>query len=219
MLHALPWRLCVSPLGAAEQARGVDLFAVAAVAVIVPTDVEEDGNDSDEGRRMPTDFPYRIEEEVTNPGRRSVSASHRVPVMQGEFRLRVDADPSILQVGQRTEVTIEATDHDGNPVQVSGDVQLKPTEWMGSEERLETRETALWHTDRAGTTTVTFEPHEGGSYHVLVTATDSRNNRIAAGSGCGSRGKRGSATTTPTASCTLSRTDAATGKATRRGSC
>jgi len=146
----------------------------------VPTVVEDDDGDEDR-RRMPSDYRYRIEVEVTDPSRRSVSASHRVSVVQGEFRLQVRAEPSILQVAETTEVTIEATDHDGNPVRASGEVRLDLAEWTGSQERFETRERLSWATDEAGTATVGLTPAEEGSYRVLASATDARGNRIAGG--------------------------------------
>ncbi len=145
----------------------------------VPTVMEE--AEGDEGWRMPSDYSYRIEVEVTDPSRHSVSASHRVSVVQGEFRLQVEADPSILQVAETTQVTIKATDHDGDPVRASGEVRLDLTEWRGAQERFEAREHLAWATDEAGTTTVGFTPAEEGSYRVLATATDARGNAIAAG--------------------------------------
>ena len=145
----------------------------------VPTSVEN--APSEDGWQMPSDYLYRIEVEVTDPSRRSVSASHRVTVVQGEFRLQVQAEPSILQVGEKTEVAIKAVDYDGKPVRATGQVQLDLAEWVGREERFETRDSAAWATDEAGSATVSLAPKEEGSYRLLATAQDSRGNRIAGG--------------------------------------
>ncbi|MEA3401538.1 MAG: alpha-2-macroglobulin family protein [Armatimonadota bacterium] len=140
----------------------------------VPTTFEEE----EERRRGPSDWTYRIEVQVTDASRRSVSASHRVLVVQGAFRVQVEAEPSILHVGRETTVTIRTIDYDDNPVQANGEVRLELSEWSEDEEHFEERAVADWQTGADGTATVTFTPGAEGSYRVLATTRDSRGNRI-----------------------------------------
>ncbi len=145
----------------------------------VPTTVEE----ADEANEWEAaDYLYRVEVTVRDPSRREVSASHRFPVMQGQFRLRVQPDPSVLRVDEPTEVTISAIDHEGDPVQTSGDIRLELSDWSGSTERFERRASEIWRTNASGEATVTFAPREPGSYRVTATAEDSHGNRIVASS-------------------------------------
>ncbi len=148
-------------------------------AFSVPTALED--TEAENGWQMPSDYLYRMEVEVTDPSRRSVSASHRVTVVQGEFRLQVQGEPSILQADEPTEITITTVDHDGNPVSIEGDVRLQRAEWVGDQERFEQRASATWTTDESGSTSVTFVPDEVGSYRVLATAQDSRGNSVQGG--------------------------------------
>ncbi|MGC9317314.1 MAG: alpha-2-macroglobulin family protein [Armatimonadota bacterium] len=145
-------------------------------ALSVPTRIEEDDH---ERWRDPSDWTYEIEVRVTDASRRSVSASHRVLVVQGAFRVQVEAEPSILHVGRPTTVTIRTIDYDDDPVRASGEALLARSEWSEDEEHFVERAAADWQTGDDGTATVTFTPGAEGSYRVLATTRDSRGNRIA----------------------------------------
>ncbi|MGD9497060.1 MAG: alpha-2-macroglobulin [Armatimonadota bacterium] len=148
---------------------------VFAVPTVMPAE------DGEEGWRLPADYSYRVAVEVTDKSRRSVSASHSVTVVQGEFRLELQAEPSILQVGEQVQVTIRAADHDGRPVQAHGRMRLELAEWVGNEERFETRSSSTFATDASGTAKTTVTPAQEGSHRLLVTAQDARGNTVAVG--------------------------------------
>jgi uncharacterized protein YfaS (alpha-2-macroglobulin family) len=125
------------------------------------------------------DWRYIIQATVTDPSRKSVTASGRTIVTQGEFALAVEPIDYVVAPGAAAQVKVTAKDYEGKPVpDAKVTVAAQSETWART--RLVTAEVARGtvSTGANGEATYRFTPPAGGYYRIAGTATDRRGNRI-----------------------------------------
>ncbi|NLD73714.1 MAG: hypothetical protein GX649_13490, partial [Chloroflexi bacterium] len=135
---------------------------------------------------------YAIEVAVTDLNNQEVSARASAIIHKGEFYIGVQPLSYVGTAGQPQDVAIITVDTQGVTVtEQSLTATLLQREWLSVREEADDgrfywtntiRETAVATetvtTDEEGYAQVTFTPEEGGSYRVLVTGLDERENEV-----------------------------------------
>jgi len=136
------------------------------------------------------DYVYRVQVNVVDNSRRSISGSKSVEVTRGEFGLSTRTDRYVYRPGDAATLTVEARTFDGDrPVATPFTIRVKRTWWEKKKkdstvEEVEyvRREETVWNgqgsTGSDGKGTAIYTTQRAGYFQVEVTARDSRGTGI-----------------------------------------
>ncbi|HYE79739.1 MAG TPA: MG2 domain-containing protein, partial [bacterium] len=129
-----------------------------------------------------TDFLYRIEASVSDPGGKWYSGTGTVKVVRGAFSLRVDTSRYVSAPREAVEITLRTARHEGGrsvpnlPLKVESGYER----WEDNQARFIPTDTQTVTTGPDGTATLTITPPREGYFQVRATARDDRGNTIEA---------------------------------------
>ncbi len=119
------------------------------------------------------DYALSLEVGVRDEARRQISSSALLPVYRSDLILKIDTERSSYELGDEVEVTVQAQDLKGRPVQIP--FTLIPTRgyWQHKEERKgEGKNPFQGETDEMGKAVISFSPSEQGYYRLNLKAQD-----------------------------------------------
>jgi uncharacterized protein YfaS (alpha-2-macroglobulin family) len=133
------------------------------------------------------DYVYRIQANVVDNSRRSISGSKSVEVTRGEFYVTTRTDKYVYTPGDDAKISVGIATFDGDrPVATAFDVSVVRTWWEpyreGQDTKYKRRSESVWKgsgaTDARGEGSVTYPVRTAGYFEVEVAARDARGTRI-----------------------------------------
>jgi uncharacterized protein YfaS (alpha-2-macroglobulin family) len=130
-------------------------------------------------KKADDDYVYRVQANVVDASRRSISGATSVKVTRGEFYLTAQTDRYLYKPGDKAIVTVYARTFDGDaPAATAFDVTVQRNWWDSRRSHDEKVWSGSGQTGSDGVGTVQFATSESGYYNVMITAKDSRGNEI-----------------------------------------
>lgn len=123
--------------------------------------------------REEEDAEYTVEVSVTDPSRKTVTATHSFLATRGDFFLRVSSDRYAYSPDEKVKVSISALNFDGEVVKdLPVEVVLEEVRWNQKEytETSTPLQTFPLSTDRGGKGFLTISPPHQGEFRVRVKA-------------------------------------------------
>lgn len=133
------------------------------------------------------DYIYRVQANVVDNSRRSISGARSVEVTRGEFYISMRTDRYVYKPGDNASVHVALATFDGDkPVATAFNVRVTRTWWdpikAGTETEYKKRTENVWtgsgSTDAGGEGTVTYPVKRSGYFEVAVEARDARGTLI-----------------------------------------
>ncbi len=128
------------------------------------------------------DFVYRVQANVTDNSRRTISGAASARVTRGEFYVNARTAKYVYRPKEEVRINVETIAFDGEkPVSAPFTVKAERVWWDRkgrSDSRHETTWTGSGSTDGNGTASVSFPAAEAGYYTVYVSAKDSHGTEI-----------------------------------------
>jgi len=136
------------------------------------------------------DYVYRVQVNVVDNSRRSISGAKSVEVTRGEFWVSTRTDKYVYRIGDEAKIAAEARTFDGDrPVATPFSVEVKRTWWEKRKDdsivdrfdyvrRSETIWRGTGSTGNDGTGTATYMVDRAGYFEVEITARDARGTEI-----------------------------------------
>ena len=133
------------------------------------------------------DYVYRVQANVVDNSRRSISGARTVEVTRGEFYISARTDRYVYKPGDDAKINVNIATFDGDkPVATPYTVRVIRTWWepytVGDKTQYKRRTENIWTgngaTDAGGTGSVSYPVKSAGYFEVDVTATDRRGTSI-----------------------------------------
>lgn len=136
------------------------------------------------------DYIYRVQANVVDQSRRSISGSKSVEVTRGLFSVSLSTGKYVYRPGEQVDLRVTTLDFQNRPVSAPFVVAVKRTWWDRVESWLNGQRSYQYKKNEAsviqfsggtkstGKETVFFETGKSGYYDITVTATDARGNKI-----------------------------------------
>ena len=133
------------------------------------------------------DYVYRIQANVVDNSRRSISGAKSVEVTRGEFYITTRTDKYVYRPGEDARINVGIATFDGDrPVASPFTVRVTRTWWdpikTGTETEYKRRTQTIWSgsgaTDAKGEGIVSYKATEPGYFEVEVAARDARGTSI-----------------------------------------
>ncbi len=126
-----------------------------------------------------SDQEFTVNVYVTDESRRSASGDGSVVVSRGEFAISATPSRYVAIPGQQVQVDIQAQDYDRRPVRNQElTVLIGRQFWSGRTMSFRKTEERKITTDQDGQATLQFEARKAGDITIVVSARDSKGNRI-----------------------------------------
>ncbi len=135
------------------------------------------------------DYVYRVQINVVDNSRRSISGAKSVEVTRGEFWLSTRTERYVYRVGDQAKLLVESRFFDGDrPVSTPYSVQLNKVWWEKKKNdstddfQYIRKSEPVWSgqgsTGSDGTGATTYTPDKAGYFQMIVTARDARGTSI-----------------------------------------
>lgn len=158
------------------QSQEATLEADGTLKITIPTDT-----------KAADDYVYRIQANVVDNSRRSISGAKSVEVTRGEFYISTRTDKYVYRPGDDAKITVAMATFDGDrPVAAPFSVTVRRTWWdpvkVGDETEYKRRSQDIWtgsgSTDASGEGSVSYPVKTAGYFEVEVEAKDGRGTPI-----------------------------------------
>ncbi len=132
------------------------------------------------------DYVYRIQANVVDNSRRSISGAKSVEVTRGEFYISARTDKYVYKPGDEAKISVEIATFDGDrPVATPFNIRVVRTWWdkpTGRDSEYKRNTKTIWSgsgaTQSDGKGSVTYKPTEAGYFEMQIEAKDSRRTKI-----------------------------------------
>ena len=128
-----------------------------------------------------TDRKFTVSVVATEPGGREATAEGSIIATQGEFKICLEPEQSMVAPGEPARFKVTAIDYESRPRSgVKLTVEASQVRWREGEESYAHVERAKVLTDADGRASFNFKPSEPGSYRLQAAGQDEKGNQIKA---------------------------------------